>query len=291
VTQITEQINRTKIEPGFTSLSKFALETAGLVLVPEKSAMIRSRLRHRLNHLGVTSLDQYTDRVRQDTSGIEFQEMISALTTNVTGFFREPHHFDFLTEAKVNHLVDKLKSGEPVRVWSAGCSNGQEAYSLAMHLVEYDSNFANGNFKILATDIDTQVLHFANQGLYSEQQVSGVNKSYLEMYFAKAEQENSLAQYRLTKQIRNLITFKQLNLMDDWPMRGTFDVIFCRNVVIYFDAQTQAKLWKKFERVLDPDGLMFVGHSERISDHQFKSVGATVYAKSSSNAYSFQQTR
>ncbi len=278
-------------ERGFLRLSEYAYETSGLVLVPEKSTMIRSRLRHRLNKAGVSSLDEYTNHVKNDASGHEFKEMISALTTNVTGFFREPHHFQFLTDNILNTLTSKLKSGNPVRVWSAGCSSGQEAYSLAMHFLSYNDGFKHGDFKILATDIDAKVVAYARDGTYSDQHISGIDEAHLDNFFRSKLGSGPSGEHHVIDDLKQLITFKELNLMNDWPMKNTFDVIFCRNVVIYFDAETQAKLWKKFEKALDNNGLMFVGHSERISDPQFKCVGATTYAKSSSSAFSFLQPR
>ena len=253
--------------------------------------MIRSRLRHRLGRLGIDTLDQYTEQVRNDKTGGEFQEMISALTTNVTGFFREPHHFQIIEDTIVNSLEDKVKAGKPVRIWSAGCSNGQEAYSLAIHFLEHNNVFSQDNFKILATDIDTEVIKFAKAGIYSHQQVSDLSADIKKKYFDEPVNSNAGDFYSIKSKVKNLITFKRLNLMDDWPMKGTFDIIFCRNVVIYFDAKTQADLWRKFDKLLDHSGLMCVGHSERISDPTFKSIGATAYAKSTSLNTKLHQPR
>ena len=267
------------VDPGFHALSELAYSEAGLVLSSSKAAMIRSRLRHRLRDLSLDTLEEYCDYVRKDHARAEHRHMISALTTNVSGFFREPHHFDQLQRDLVPQMVDRLKSGQEVRIWSAGCSNGQEPYSIAMLLCEADPVFETGNFRILATDIDPKVIEHASQGRYSEQQVSGVSPERRSRFF-RAERDASGEQvFQVTQNIRHLVVFRELNLIAQWPIRRQFDAIFCRNVVIYFDLRTQEQLWPRFSSALRDDGIMFVGHSERIGDTRFKPIGSTSYSK------------
>jgi chemotaxis protein methyltransferase CheR len=205
--------------------------------------------------------------------------MISALTTNVSGFFREPHHFDYLTQNTFPRLKRKIEQGQSVRIWSAGCSNGQEPYSIAMHLCNNDKAFMTDNCKILATDIDEKVLQYAMQGIYEANQLTGVDNSNKSKYFSIRRSANEEA-YELSPVIKKMISFRRLNLNDEWPMRGVFDIIFCRNVVIYFDCEAQENLWPRFRSKMTDDGVIFVGHSERISSPEFQLIGATAYSKS-----------
>ncbi len=263
---------------GFDALSDLAYKEAGLVLVEAKASMIQSRLRHRLKDLNIPNLSDYCDYVNSDSSGGEKRLMISALTTNVSDFFREPHHFDLMKEKAAPVLMKRKKNKQPIRVWSAGCSNGQEPYSIAMFLLELDPSLESYDCKILATDIDTNVLSFAADGSYSESQMSGVSLERRTRFFSPGGSGED-DKYQVNSSLKSMISFKQLNLISNWPMRKQFDVIFCRNVVIYFDATTQDSLWPKFSELLRDDGLMFVGHSERISCSRFQSVGATAYQK------------
>lgn len=263
---------------GFQRLKALAHKEAGLVLLENKARMIQSRLRHRMRLLQCSDLYSYCDAVETDTTGIERRHMISALTTNVSGFFREPHHFEQLVSDLAPSMLNRLTHGEPVRIWSAGCSNGQEAYTIAMRLCEFDRRFETEDFRILATDIDLKVLQFGRAGVYDSQQVSGVEQGRRSAHFNVTNNRHE-NYFEVNESLKHLVVFKELNLIDVWPMKRRFDAIFCRNVVIYFDSETQEKLWKKFYSVMRDDALIFVGHSERISDPNFKSVGATTYAK------------
>lgn len=262
---------------GFSELSDLAYKTAGLVLSPRKAPLIVSRLRHRLSTLGISKLSEYCRLVKSDETGAETSLMLSALTTNVSGFFREPHHFEQLKAEILPGMLSKLNAGKKVRIWSAGCSKGQEPFSIAMQCLEFSDKFSSMDFKILATDIDREVLSFANSGVYEENHISGVEDKLINKYFQTESILRNQSTFLASEQLRSIISFKHLNLIDDWPMRGKFDAIFCRNVVIYFDSPTQQKLWNKFTRVLDPGGVIFVGHSERIDNPQFTSCGATAY--------------
>ena len=266
-------------DPGFRALSELAYRDAGLVLSPNKATMIKSRLRHRLRVLGLQTLEDYCDYVNSGETSDERRHMISALTTNVSGFFREPHHFDQLSRELLPGMVRRLCAGEPVRIWSAGCSNGQEPYSIAMMLLEADPIFGSGNFRILATDIDPRVVQYAMQGTYDATQVSGLSEPRLKRFAQPVTDDRGETRFKMVPALRNMIVFKELNLNGSWPMKGRFDAIFCRNVVIYFDVATQEKLWPRFAKLLSPDGLVFVGHSERINTSHFRPTGSTSYRK------------
>lgn len=265
------------VDDGFKALSALAYKEAGLVLSEKKSAMIRSRLRHRLRALNLDSLEDYCELVTSGNPAGERQKMISALTTNVTDFFRERHHFDFMRDHLVAKLKQKLAAGNRVRIWSAGCSKGQEPYSIAFFLLEQDSIFSSGDCKILATDIDHEVLAIAQHGVYEAGQLSNLDEEQIERFFTPHTGEHD-ASFEVRQEVKNMIAFRELNLLEEWPMRGKFDIIFCRNVVIYFDNDTQAALWPKFASKLQPDGTIFVGHSERIISDRFATCGATTYA-------------
>lgn len=263
----------------FSAIADLAYRESGLQLVVEKTSMIQSRLRHRLREVGATEFSDYADLVCSDAGRAERKHMISALTTNVSHFFREPHHFDILEQEILPMALKTLRAGGRFRIWSAGCSNGQEAYSIAMTALEFSSDFQSLDFKILATDIDTNVVDFASKGRYSEKFVGAVPEKLLKSFFLKCDDQEELC-YEVNASLRSLVTFRELNLLLDWPMQGNFDVIFCRNVVIYFDASTQNKLWPKFRNILKADGRLFLGHSERIADPSalgFVNCGPTAY--------------
>ncbi|WP_299731692.1 protein-glutamate O-methyltransferase [uncultured Tateyamaria sp.] len=261
----------------FDAIAGLAHREFGLHITSEKLKMVQSRLRHRLNALNLRNFDAYSDLVCSDQGAEERRYMISALTTNVSHFFREPHHFDLLSEAIRPGLQQRIAAGDRIRVWSAGCSNGQEPYSIAMHLLREEPSIAQADFKILATDIDPKVVSFAQNGVYAESLVNGVSAQD-KAKFMRSEGD----EVRVADEVSRHISFRELNLLSDWPMRHQFDVIFCRNVVIYFDQETQERLWPRFHKMLRPGGLLCLGHSERISapaQFGFKTIGTTAYKK------------
>ncbi|WP_223274719.1 protein-glutamate O-methyltransferase CheR [Tateyamaria sp. syn59] len=206
--------------------------------------------------------------------------MISALTTNVSQFFREAQHFDMLCDALLPTFRERIRTGQRIRIWSAGCSNGQEPYSVAMHLLSLEPSLADADFRILATDIDPNVIAFAQQGKYAPAQLKGVPKSHLHG-FTMAHPDDG-GDRVMSERLKTVVSFRELNLFDDWPMQFPFDAIFCRNVVIYFDQPTQERLWPRFSTRIRPGGLLFLGHSERIAEpgaHGFRSCGPTAYTK------------
>jgi chemotaxis protein methyltransferase CheR len=263
----------------FQMIADLAYRESGLQLVSEKTSMIQSRLRKRLTSLNFPDFNQYCDFVCSENGIQERRHMISALTTNVSHFFREKHHFDALREHVLRRTIAELEAGGRLRIWSAGCSNGQEALSIAMSLLESAPKIAHLDARILATDIDPEVVAFANNAMYPARMMNGVSANLIDKYFDPVSSTTE-TQFRAKTVLRDMITFKELNLLTDWPMKREFDVIFCRNVVIYFDKPTQNRLWPKFRSVLAADGLMFLGHSERIVDPAtvgFANVGPTTY--------------
>lgn len=263
----------------FRTLAALAYRESGLTLVAEKSAMIQSRLRHRLRDLGLADFASYCALVDSEAGQAERLHLISALTTNVSHFFRENHHFEALL-TEVDRCLPRLRAGGEMRIWSAGCSNGQEALSAAIVLAEHVPDIARLNLRILATDIDPEVVQFARRGCYPERLISGVPPELIPKYFGQSTGARGEPHFTARSALKALIRINELNLLTDWPMSKKFDVIFCRNVVIYFDLATQEKLWPKFHKAMASDGVLFLGHSERIANPEkfdFTCTGPTTY--------------
>jgi len=245
---------------------------AGIALAPGKMDMVYSRLARRLRARGAESFAEYLHVIESEDE-VEVEAFINALTTNMTSFFREPHHFRMLTER-----LARRQGNRPVSIWSCASSSGEEPYSIAMTALEALQEPAS--ISILATDIDTSVLARARQGVYPVDQMQKVPDHLLKRFFLRGEGKNEgLA--RVKEDLRRLVTFKQLNLLEEkWPMRGKFDFIFCRNVMIYFDKKTQLAILEKISRVLEPEGVLFVGHSESFHHTQelFRLCGNTAYS-------------
>ncbi|MFK7835804.1 MAG: protein-glutamate O-methyltransferase CheR [Sulfitobacter sp.] len=275
----------TDLDPeSFRAIADLAYRESGLTLVEEKSSMICSRLRHRLRDLGLQNFSAYTALLKSDDGAKERRHLISALTTNVSHFFREMHHFDTLREEFAKRLPG-LRSGGQMRIWSAGCSNGQEAMSTAITLLEHSADAGQLDVRILATDIDPEVVGFAREGVYPERMIRGVSETLLSKYFDRDDSKAGEPFFAAKPALRNLIRVNQLNLLGEWPMTRRFDIVFCRNVVIYFDLKTQTTLWPRMKKTLAPDGVLFLGHSERIADPQaygFDCTGPTTYRPTTS---------
>lgn len=262
-------------ESELAAIAAILHDSAGIVIAPGKGSMVQSRLAKRLRHLGLADFASYLALVRSEAGVEERRNMISALTTNVTHFFREQHHFDMLRTTVLPPLLERARAGERVRVWSAGCSSGQEAYSIAMIIAELAGNLAQLDVRILATDIDPQMIAQGHQAIYDRGLLSDIPEPLRRRYFESTPQGE-----RIVDTLRGMVSFRELNLHDLWPMRGQFDIIFCRNVVIYFDAPTQERLWNRFEKALSPGGWLFVGHSERVPlrpGGALKTAGITTY--------------
>ena len=238
---------------------------SGIELGPTKRQLCQTRLLRRLRALGLESFGAYLALLDDDDSP-EHGELINAITTNVTGFYREPHHFELLAK------LLRAASGPRIRVWSAGCSTGEEPWTMAITVREALGACTGLDLKILATDIDTHVLERASTGAYSDEQLAAVPKALRLKYFTRG---------RAGDELRSLVTFKPLNLFEPWPMRGAFDVIACRNVIIYFDTDNKARLVRRFHDQLAPGGHLLLGHSESIAvgGAGFQLVGRTAYRK------------
>ena len=250
----------------------------GIDLGANKQALVYGRLARRLRALGMQDFNDYLALV-EDAGSEEAGRFVNEITTNVTEFFRENHHFEFLARTVLPVLWKRQGPGAGrVRFWSAGCSTGEEPYSLAMTIRENMPSAGSWDIKILATDLDTDVLAHASEGLYAEERLEKVPAARLGKFFSRAGKTGA---YQVRPEVRSLITFKQLNLMEPWPIQGPFDVIFCRNVVIYFDEATKRGLVQRYRQLLGPGGYLMLGHSESMvgSATGFESCGRTIYRK------------
>ena len=268
-------------DASFDCIARIAHDQAGLVLPHAKKGMVKSRVVRRLRALKIASFETYADLVRGPEGADELRHLINALTTNVSHFFRENHHFDLLRQTILPPLLHRAANGGKVRIWSAGCSNGQEPCSIAMVLNEMEPNLATRDIRILATDIDAEVLAFARRGAYPLSMIGGVPPALVAKYFGPVA--GAADQRQVSGQLSRLITFRELNLHQRWPMQGSFDLIFCRNVLIYFDPAMQGRLLTRFRDILLPDGWLMLGHSERVPAPiaaDFVSGGITALRKS-----------
>ena len=259
----------------FKQIAAMLYADAGLALPESKATLVYSRLAKRLRALGLESFRQYCGLVSEAEGLGERRNMLAALTTNVTRFFREPHHFDHLKAEVLPALLKSARGGARVRIWSAGCSTGQEPYSIALVVLSLMPEAPEHDIKILATDIDPNVVTTARRGIYAANEVSPIPGDLARRWMVSRE-GGSL---EVGEAMRELVAFRELNLIaPTWPMKGRFDVIFCRNVVIYFDEPTQHRIWGRYRALLQPAGRLYVGHSERVTDDGFRSDGLTTYA-------------
>ena len=265
-------------EAQFRRISALAYRAIGINLQLGKEGLVRSRLSKRLRELGLSSFDAYLEHIESEAGRPELAQMVDALTTNKTDFFREIEHFHFLRE----HVLPALtRDGRGrLRIWSAACSSGEEPYSIAMLLREELPSLDRMDVRILATDISARVLARARDGEYGEATLAPVSQALLRKYFTPLGPASS-QRYRASDGLRSLVRFARLNLIGPWPMRGPFDVIFCRNVMIYFDKATQERLVARFWELLAPGGYLLVGHSESLTSlaHDFRYLRPAVYVK------------
>lgn len=250
----------------FARLARLAHAEGGISLPEAKAQLVRARLGRRLRVLGLCSYAAYADMVEGagEAAVREREEMLSALTTNVTRFFRERHQFDMLRERVLPRLAARARAGERVRLWSAGCSTGEEAYSLALTVLDLLPEAATLDVRILASDLDRRVLGAGTAGVYSARATQSVPPNLRLRYFRQVTGDDD-CRWSAGPALRELVHFRQLNLARPLPLKGSFDVIFCRNVVIYFDDATEAKVWAGLSERLSPGGWLFVGHSERVN--------------------------
>jgi chemotaxis protein methyltransferase CheR len=263
----------------FDAFSRIIHAQTGIVINESKRTMLVSRLSRRLRKLGLSDFRAYRQHLEASDAADERRELISAITTNVTSFFREPAHFEALA-AIVPSFAQKASRGDRVRIWSAGCSSGEEPYSIAMTLVERWPEIDRADIRILATDIDPVMVRRARSGRYSRPQNAEDMTPQMKRH-VRLEGPDAVT---VDPDLKVMIRFEELNLLSVWPFTGMFDVIFCRNVVIYFDAPTRLGLWRRFAERLLPGGVLFVGHSERVDadlEPFLQPCGVTQYRRTS----------
>lgn len=252
-------------------------QNAGIILGPNKRQLVQGRLVRRLRELGLPSYEAYCEHIRE-SGPEELVGLINALTTNVTSFFREKHHFDALTSYMLPEAMKRNATSRRLRIWSAGCSSGEEPYSIAISALQSVPAALRWDLKILATDIDSEMIAFARRGYYPEDRVASLVDTQLRAGFLRRD---DVSEVRVKPEIASCVRFAPLNLLHDWPMKGPFDVIFCRNVMIYFDQVTRERLVQRFADYLAPEGYLCLGHSESIHGPHahFKLVGRTIYRR------------
>ncbi len=259
----------------FDAIVTMVRETAGISLGASKRDLVFGRLNRRLRALGLSSFAEYCALIDSPDGEAERGEMINAITTNLTSFFREPHHFRFLANDILPALLASSEQRR-LRIWSAACSSGEEPYSIAMVLNRSLANKRDWDARILATDIDTNMIATAEEGCYDAERAAAIPAEFARLTARQAD-----GRVAMTDGLKERIAFRPLNLLGPWPMRGPFDVIFCRNVVIYFEKPVQRTLFERFADILTPGGYLFIGHSEtlfRVTD-RFESLGRTIYRK------------
>lgn len=265
----------------FNFLSNLAFQQAGINLTTDKRELIYGRVAKRLRLLKMTNFNDYCSLLKQKNNE-ESSNFINSITTNVTSFFRENHHFEYLAEKVIPEIIKKnaTASRPRLRIWSAGCSTGKEPYSIAMVLRENIKDIDHWDAKILATDLDSNVLKIAEEAIYPVSRVEQVSLERKQRWMLQGTGEKS-NQIKIRKQIRDLVHFKQLNLTEPWPIHGTFDCIFFRNVAIYFKRPTQIDILNRFADHMEKNGTLFVGHSESLIglSQRYKNTGQTIHQK------------
>jgi len=262
--------------PRYAAVAEFLYDVCGIRLREGKEALVVSRLGHRVRATGLPSLGAYIDAVVDGELAGELPHFIDVLTTNKTNFFRESAHFDFLTDAVFPRLA---ASPHEIRIWSAACSSGEEPYTMAMVVRDHLPVEAQRRTRILATDISNRIIATARAARYSGTQLQGLSAEVLRKHLDR--QPGSPEAWTVKREVREMVRFARLNLMDAWPMKGPFDVILCRNVMIYFDRETQARLVDRFAALLPPGGILCVGHAESLSGfaHGLEQLQPAVYRK------------
>jgi chemotaxis protein methyltransferase CheR len=263
----------------FRDIAEILHGASGIALSESKATLVYSRLAKRLRALGLESFRDYCALVADSSNIDERQKMVAALTTNVTAFFREPHHFEHLKTTVLPPLLAKAKQGGRVRLWSAACSIGMEPYSMGLTVLDLMPDAADYDVRILATDIDPNVVSEGRDGVYADASLRPVSEAMKSRWMDPTAPGPDRT-WRMGEALRRLISFRELNLIGRWPMQGRFDAIFCRNVVIYFEETTQARIWSRFIPLMMPGGSLYIGHSERLNGpavSQFRSEGLTTY--------------
>ncbi len=262
-------------ESDFRFLADLANQKTGIVLSDQKRDMVYSRISRRLRALGLTEFQQYCELLKSPTGDSEIGNLVNAITTNLTHFFREKHHFEHLQKEVLLPL--QASGSKRLRIWSAGCSSGMEPYSIAMTLKHTLTPIHRWDARILATDIDTNMLDRGARGEYPLDEFSNIPTAY-RGDVTKSGKESTM---HMSDDLKTLIAFKHLNLLESWPMQGIFDAVFCRNVVIYFDKKTQSRLFDRMADLLEVGGWLYIGHSENLMKvtQRFELAGRTIYRK------------
>ena len=260
-------------EREFARIKARVYSVAGISLSDAKRTLVVSRLSKIVRALRLPSFDAYVDYLERGGTAQDGQDFVNALTTNLTRFYREDHHFEHL-RSYVGTLMSERPRGARLRIWSAGCSTGQEPYTIGMDLLAAFPELKRWDFKILATDIDTAVLAKAAGGVYPENELNGLSAERSRPFERLGD-----GTIRIPAGVRDLVSFKPLNLIGPWPMKGPFDAVFCRNVAIYFDKPTQGEVFGRFAKLLAPEGFLYIGHSENLGSggDGFRLVGKTIY--------------
>ncbi len=273
-------------ERDFERFSRIVHETSGIFLTANKKELVRARLGKVLRRRGIPSFRDYLRQLENDDSGDEVTLLLDAISTNVTSFFREADHFRFVEQVALPPIVAaRHRKGEKrIRAWCAGCSSGEEPYTVAITLLEALPDSAEWDIGILATDLSTRVLSAARGGLYAADKFRDVAPQIVSRYFTPEAADGERSYYRVAPAVRRLVTFGRLNLLHEYPFKGPFDFIFCRNVMIYFDRPTQETLVNRFASYLAEGGHFFIGHSESLNavSHPFQYVRPSVYRKGGS---------
>ncbi len=264
----------------FRALRDLVKKMTGISLAETKRELVYGRVSRRLRALGLKTFAEYR-RLLESQNASELIEFCNALTTNLTSFFRESHHFDYLRDEFLGARILDPHGSRRIRIWSSACSSGEEPYSIAMMICETIKDLKKWDVKILATDLDTNILEIGRRGLYHQDRVKGLNPQRLARFFRETKDGNTTS-FEVLPELKNLITFKQINLTHELPMSGPLDVIFCRNVVIYFDKDTQRELFARIAKLQRYDDLLFLGHSENLFNvsADYTLIGKTIYRRS-----------
>ncbi len=269
-------------EKDFQRISNVIYKHCGIKLNDGKKTLVRARLAKRMRALKFDSFKKYIDFALSDAGNHEFFSLVDSISTNLTSFFREKSHFQYLIDQFLPKLLEMKSrlSNHKIRIWSAGCSSGEEPYSLAITLIENIPDYQKWDVKILASDVSTQILDRAKQGTYDQSRVEPLTKEQKRRFLIPNNIEGEKV-YQVSRELQNIICFRYLNLMKEWPCKGPFDIIFCRNVMIYFDKPTQARLVERFGKCLTKKGVLCIGHSESLAgiNHQYRFVQPATYIK------------
>lgn len=267
----------------FRTISDLVYKYCGINLHDGKKELVRARLAKRLRKLHISSFPEYIEFALEDPNGKEFTNLIDALSTNLTSFFREIQHFEYLNSVFYPAMVKRKREQKnfKIRAWSAGCSSGEEPYTIAITLLDMLVGQGSWDAKVLATDISNEMLNTAKTGIYDQKRIGPLSAQQKQKYMLLRSVDGEKC-FEVGKSLRDITSFGHLNLMGEWPVKGPIDFIFCRNVMIYFDKQTQQKLVGRFWELLDHGGILFTGHSESLTgiEHKFKYIQPTIYGKS-----------